>query len=172
MKHNTQILSFQNIEPIIEDRQVMVNYTLEGESKHLMIPFEHLSSFLTQHRVKVAGYNDSMGIEELDILWWSEETICETVEAFIRNYERFDLIVENRKLRDKVGRLESKLRDANRELERKLQRVANVAYCVINAISDYKRLSWIERIVYGKDFIKNISVGGILKIKEVCDERN
>lgn len=104
---NTQILSFENIEADTLRREVNVNYTLEGESKRLDIPFDHLTNFLTQHRVKVAGYNDDMGIEELDILWWSEQTLENTTQAFIRNYEKFDLIVENRKLRDKALRYDS-----------------------------------------------------------------
>lgn len=171
---NTQILSFLNIETDPGSKCIQTAYKIDGEQKFLDIPFEHVMSFLSQHRQKVASYNDLMGLEELNILWWPDETIRETAEAFVRAHERFDLIVENRKLRD-----------ANRELEIKLSRikVKSIIFMPLfeGIIKNYKHVSSMGFLKYflpryyrsaGNASYAKASIEILNSIKEVCDERN
>lgn len=160
---NTKILSFENIELDAMRREVNVDYTLEGDRKRLDVPFDHLTNFLTQHRVKVAGYNDEMGIEELDILWWSEQTLENTAQAFIRNYEKFDLIVENRKLMDQVARHESAMKFAKccvvllNGLQKESEKFISGSNWLDNILPNYnKHMGLLMRTIRVKTMIERI----------------
>lgn len=130
------IISFKHIESDPEFKEVIVNYYLEGKKKQINISWEHLTSFVRNSKRKMAGYSDDMGIAELDVLIWSDTAIIETSKAFINDFEKVDLIMENRELREINARLHG----------------AMIAAKTGMFLIDYLEKD-AERVVYGADWV-------------------
>lgn len=113
MMNNEQILKFNYIENEPHNAHVYVNYDLEGSHVETFIPYSHLLDYINSNRT--SGLNSVLSYLKMNHIKFNEEdleygipqgVLEETVKAYIKQYIRFDLILENRKLKDRLEKAE------------------------------------------------------------------
>lgn len=106
---NEQILEFHYIENEPHNSHVYVNYELEGTSVETFIPYHALVDYINANRenslnAMLSGLKiKQVDFNEDDIEYgMPKDTLEGAVKEYIKAYLRFDLILENRKLRRKL----------------------------------------------------------------------
>lgn len=108
---NEQILKFNLIENEPHNAHVYVSYELEGKELESFVHYANLLDHINQ-RNQLNRMLEGVGIkqvefDEYDLEYeFPQEVIEESVKDYIKKHIRFDLILENRKLKDRLEKAE------------------------------------------------------------------